>query len=252
VFSMENQVSPLVPQTYTISGLPFSMENQVSPLVPQTYTISGLPFSMENQVSPVVPQTYTISGLPFSILNGVSPAISSPQTYAISGLTFSILNGMASAVRPQIPTVTGATSTSNGPPFTGTTSTSTAPPFQIPTAPSLGFRIPINPAFVAEALARGAERINGKPVCMDSDGDGLCDSDELIIGTNPFMADTDGDGYPDGLELLLGSDPLDFRSIPDIRPPGYYVTPPVSIKNTNPFAKLTPRRQGAVNASNKR
>ena len=117
-------------------------------------------------------------------------------------------------------------------------------------SPSLRFLKPVDPAFLAEALARGARRIDGKPVCLDSDGDGLCDDDELIIGTSPFLADSDGDGYPDGLEVALGSDPLDPKSIPESRPPGYFATPPVSIQNMIPVADLPPRRQGAIYAAN--
>jgi len=225
-FSMENQVSPAPssPQTYAISGLPFSILNSASPAPssPQTHAISGLSFSILNSTSPAPssPQTYAIFGLPFSILNSASPAPSSPQTYAISGPAFSILNG-------------------------------TAPSFLFaPLAPSLRFLVPVDPAFIAEALARGAQRIDGKPVCLDSDGDGVRDADELIIGTNPYLADSDGDGYPDGLELALGSDPLDPKSIPDVRPPGYVVTRPVSIQNANPIARLTPRWQGAIDARN--
>jgi len=222
-FSILNSVSPAAgPQTHSISGLPFSILNSVSPAAgPQTYSIGGLPFSMLNSVSPAVAghQTYTISGLTFSILNGVSPAPSTPLTYSAFGLTFSILNGSASLLGP-------------------------APL----AAPSLSFRIPIDPVFLKEALARGARTINGKPVCMDSDGDGLCDSDELIIGTNPFRADTDGDGYPDGLELRLGSDPLNPNSIPDLRPPGYFATPAVSVINTIFIAGPALRRQGAFYA----
>jgi hypothetical protein len=206
---------PVIPASsgYLVSSV-FSILNVASPATrsPQTYSVSGLRFSILNVASPATwsPQTYSVSGLRFSILNSTSRARSSPQTDAVSGLTF----------QPS------------------------------PMPPSLGFRAPVDPIFVAEALARGAQRVDGKPVCADSDGDGLCDADELILGTNPFLADTDGDGYPDGLELILGSDPLDPNSVPDIRPPGYYVTPPVSVQNTLPIARLTPRRQGAINASN--
>ncbi len=40
----------------------------------------------------------------------------------------------------------------------------------------------------------------------DADDDGLTDSFELMIGTNPNDADTDDDGVPDGLELQPGVD----------------------------------------------
>lgn len=207
VFSRCQAQGPSSPQTYYVtSGLPFAILNPTSPgdLSPQSYAISGIPFSILNSASPatISSQTYAISGLRLSVLNRASPGAVSRQTYAISGLTFSIANKV-SLPRSNL--------------------------------------VSVDPAFLAAALARGAETKNGKPVCTDSDGDGLCDSDELIIGTNPFRADTDGDGYPDGLELRLGSDPLDPKSIPDIRPPGYYATPPVGIHNTISILGLTPR-----------
>lgn len=43
----------------------------------------------------------------------------------------------------------------------------------------------------------------------DSDGDGLTDVTERVIGTSGVDPDTDGDGISDGAELQLGSDPLD-------------------------------------------
>jgi hypothetical protein len=46
---------------------------------------------------------------------------------------------------------------------------------------------------------------------IDRDGDGLEDSAEGRIGTDPDIPDTDGDGILDGLELLFGKNPL----IPD-------------------------------------
>jgi hypothetical protein len=43
----------------------------------------------------------------------------------------------------------------------------------------------------------------------DTDGDGLPDLAEFILGTNPNKADSDGDGIPDGVEIQDGTDPLD-------------------------------------------
>ncbi|MDD3066239.1 MAG: thrombospondin type 3 repeat-containing protein [Candidatus Gracilibacteria bacterium] len=43
----------------------------------------------------------------------------------------------------------------------------------------------------------------------DSDGDGLSDKTELLLGTNPYSADSDLDGWSDGAEVLdFGSNPL--------------------------------------------
>ncbi len=42
----------------------------------------------------------------------------------------------------------------------------------------------------------------------DSDGDGLSDEGEVILGTRLDVADTDGDGLADGAEVLAGSDPF--------------------------------------------
>ena len=52
---------------------------------------------------------------------------------------------------------------------------------------------------------------------MDSDGDGLLDSDEINVhGTNPLDPDTDDDGLSDGDEVnVYGTDPLDADSDDD-------------------------------------
>ncbi len=42
---------------------------------------------------------------------------------------------------------------------------------------------------------------------VDSDGDGLRDSEEMSLGTNPNNPDTDGDGLTDGEEVLVVDDP---------------------------------------------
>jgi hypothetical protein len=45
----------------------------------------------------------------------------------------------------------------------------------------------------------------------DSDGDGLPDDSEFIMGTDPGDPDTDGDGVPDGAEVRQGTNPADGR-----------------------------------------
>lgn len=47
------------------------------------------------------------------------------------------------------------------------------------------------------------------PDIADSDGDGLSDGEERNLGTDPTLADSDGDGYSDGEEVAGGFDPLD-------------------------------------------
>ncbi|MCH6256313.1 hypothetical protein MLD52_07120 [Puniceicoccaceae bacterium K14] len=47
---------------------------------------------------------------------------------------------------------------------------------------------------------------------IDTDEDGLTDSEEGEIGTNPENSDTDGDGMQDGDELVYGTNPLDASS----------------------------------------
>jgi hypothetical protein len=50
------------------------------------------------------------------------------------------------------------------------------------------------------------EETRSNAMLWDTDGDGLGDSYELTIGTDPMNADTDGDGVGDLLEIQLGTD----------------------------------------------
>ncbi|MEO0952162.1 MAG: hypothetical protein AAFY44_12685, partial [Pseudomonadota bacterium] len=52
---------------------------------------------------------------------------------------------------------------------------------------------------------------------VDTDGDGLTDSQELAIGSSPQLADTDGDGFSDGREVNNGGfNPL-IADLPTVR-----------------------------------
>ncbi len=64
-------------------------------------------------------------------------------------------------------------------------------------------------------------RLSAGKMAVDSDGDGLLDSEEVEPGTDPTKADTDGDGFSDLLEVRLrnaGFDPL-FPGDADCRLP---------------------------------
>jgi hypothetical protein len=60
---------------------------------------------------------------------------------------------------------------------------------------------------ISNSNSKSLEGRNG----LDTDGDGLLDEEELLIGTSPSLKDTDGDGFSDLLEVRLrssGFDPL--------------------------------------------
>ena len=52
----------------------------------------------------------------------------------------------------------------------------------------------------------------------DTDGDGLTDHLEELLGTSGLQADSDGDGYADAEELARQSNPLDVLALPGTSP----------------------------------
>lgn len=67
---------------------------------------------------------------------------------------------------------------------------------------------------------------------LDSDGDGVIDTKEIELGTDPFSADSDNDGVSDGDEIELGTDPLSADSDGD----GLSDGDEVNSYNTNPLS----------------
>jgi hypothetical protein len=97
---------------------------------------------------------------------------------------------------------------------------------------TLTARLPLDPTMLEWILLHG----------IDSDGDGLPDEIEIMLGTNPLDPDTDHDGYSDGLEVALGSNPLDPKSIPVIEFPHEAFPQSFGVQNTAIFvANSVPR-----------
>lgn len=94
---------------------------------------------------------------------------------------------------------------SNNPPLVASTSSFVEPTSTTTTPPGTNVPPP-EPLFQTPPAVIIAE---GK----DTDGDGLTDAEEQLLGTNPTKVDTDGDGYKDGDEVKNGYDP----SVPKLK-----------------------------------
>ena len=148
----------------------------------------------------------------FSVLNG---PVSGTGTSEVESVLFSVLNSpTAPAGISEVDAYFGVLNnfTGHARPSSSTTETAQAISPSIPVAP------PIDPLADSDGdgLPDWFEMLLGTdPHNADTDGDGLNDFEELFVyGTNPLNADTDGDGFSDGMEILFGSDPLDPKSTP--------------------------------------
>lgn len=62
--------------------------------------------------------------------------------------------------------------------------------------------------YTAPIVTTSTKALSSELQNVDSDGDGLKDWEEVLLGTDPHKADTDGDGTPDGAEAAAGRNPL--------------------------------------------
>jgi hypothetical protein len=157
----------------------------------------SVPFSILN--APVTAAGVTeLESAPFSLLNA---PVTTAGIAEVESSPFSVLNtATGSALTP-------ATDKSN----TVNDSSATLGPSSAPT-------IAIDPLVDSDGdgLPDWFELLIGTdPQNADTDADGLTDYDEIFIyHTNPLNADTDGDGFSDSEEVLFGADPLNPADTP--------------------------------------
>jgi uncharacterized delta-60 repeat protein len=110
---------------------------------------------------------------------------------------------------PTTPTTTPPTTPTTTPPTTPTTTPPTTPT-TTPPPPTTTTVPPTTTTTTVPPTTTPATTTTTTAPAPDSDGDGLVDSEEDALGTDPADPDTDGDGFTDGREVgELGSDPLD-------------------------------------------
>lgn len=142
--------------------------------------------------------------LTWSVLNGADSSAALRET---ESLIFSVQNsGTAPSIRKPAASSPSAASAASG---SSATSSS----------PAGGTNGPVTNYLLdsdGDGLPDWMEALLGTdPFNPDTDGDGLSDGDEVFkYHTNPLKADTDGDGFSDGEEVKAGSDPLDPLSTP--------------------------------------
>ena len=69
-----------------------------------------------------------------------------------------------------------------------------------------------NSSTAVDPVEEAESAFTDNAAATDSDGDGLSDDTEIVLGTDANNADTDGDGGFDGDEFAAGTDPLSASS----------------------------------------
>ncbi len=119
-----------------------------------------------------------------------------PQTYDQVIVTWDTLPGKQYTIKVS-PDLTATSWTAVGPPILGS-------------GQPEGELITLNDAVVPDRLFW---RVHVDDPHIDSDGDGLTDYEEFLLGSNPLAADTSGDGIPDRWLVVHGFNPTDNHEL---------------------------------------
>jgi len=216
------------------------------PLDPTSYPVIGILTEVESVSFSVLNEPVGASGVTeiesvsFSVLN---EPVGAAGVSEIESVSFSVLNEpiTAAGIQEVESVVFGVQNNyvkpSVRPAQSGSATASSAVPAPPAAAPAIDSLTDSDGDGVPDWLEG---LIGTDPLSPDTDGDGLTDFEELFIyHTNPLDPDTDGDGFSDGVEVLFGSDPLD----PD--------STPLSIKSRTQVAQAN-QVKGNVNAQSQK
>jgi uncharacterized repeat protein (TIGR01451 family) len=231
---------PLDPNSYPVIGLLTEVESVPFSVLNAPVTGAGIS-EVESVSFSVLNEPVTAAGIgevesvSFSVLNepvtaaGIGEVesvsfsvLNEPVTAAgigeVESVSFSVLNapvtgaGISEVDSVVFGVLNNSTKTSAKPSLAGTEAAVSAAPA---TTPAVQLIDPLADSD-GDGVPDWLEVLMGTdPLNPDTDGDGLTDFEELFIyHTNPLDPDTDGDGFTDGVEVLFGSDPLDPNSTP--------------------------------------
>ncbi len=236
-FSMLNTIDPGQKQsTPEVPSVTLSFLNTINPGQNQsTPEVPSVTLSFLNTVNPGQNQsTPEVPSVTLSFLNTVNPG-QNQSTPEVPSVTLSFLNsinpGLGSST-PEQPNITlsflntvnpGAKQSSFFEPWVIFSAMNTQPlqtkllssnfTYTSSTGEQVRWDGPVSlmTLRLLGTTVAARQRVRANFTGLDSDGDGLPDALEIMLGSDPYKADSDGDGLPDGIEYILKGDPFSAR-----------------------------------------